>query len=181
MSLSAALYYNRKRNRERRDHFSVAPITARFDGVITTVDSFPSRSGPITFGISVKRTGGSAAGTLFEIGSGTRGVSVTVSGEDVTFTAGGTGDDQASVTVTGALGATDHEYKFVFAINPNEGRINVFGLDGKLLGKAIAVNGDFGGDWADSSNGDVGVSLVDLTLIGSLKVANGYLPAAFLK
>lgn len=75
-------------------------------------------------------------------------------------------------------------HKFVVSINPGIGKVEVY-RSGQLLGFASAVNGNFGGAWADTANGAIGnvqgasnnrvpggsqIALADAQLIGSVDV-----------
>lgn len=46
-------------------------------------------------------------------------------------------------------------HRFVVAINPGIGKVEVY-RGGRLIGFASAVNGSFGGAWADTANGAIG-------------------------
>jgi hypothetical protein len=187
----AAYYYSRRRRKGLYDPASQLFITHRYttsDTNIATATVFPGtvRAAPVTFAFDLIRTG-AANGIVFEFGSTTRGVAVWLNGNDLGVAAGtGTAAPTNGVTLnlTGALPATGARFRFVLAITPGNGRVELW-RNGTLVAQGTASAGSFGGDWADTDNGAVGavqgtvndrvpagqrVALANTTIVGPLEV-----------
>ena len=172
-------YYARKRTRGMRTVISSLAQTANFASGTTgidTGDSFPDRNRPTTLRFRLQRTAATASGDVVTLGSAARRLQVSVTDQDLTANAGGTGDDQASVTVVGALPVQDQVFDVAVWAEPGTGRLAVWG-DGQLRGSDTAVNGNFGGAWADDDpDGTVGASLMNLEIGAGVDVFDGQGP-----
>ncbi|MCI0391685.1 MAG: hypothetical protein MOB07_23315 [Acidobacteria bacterium] len=187
-----AYYYSRRRRKGLLDPASVLFTTHRYTTADTNINTATvfgdaaSRTRPVTFAFALTRSG-VGAGIVFEFGSTTRGVAVWVSGNNVGVAAGtGTATPNNGVTLaaTNALPATGQRFQFVLAINPGDGRVELW-RNGLRVASGQSVAGTFGGEWADTNNGAVGnlqgtvndrvpvgerVALANVAIVGPLKV-----------
>ncbi len=162
---------------------------------INTTAAFVDRNEPVTFRTAIRITGASPTGLVFEFGGATRGAGIGVLGAIIALTAGATGNAHATAVFTNpAAFEVGEEIQLLAAIDPGNGKVRLWGNNGKELARATAVDGSFGGTWAGSDNGSfaaiasgaVAVDLilsnqapVDFEVIEPLSVYNGSLPLHF--
>jgi hypothetical protein len=173
----AIAYYLRKRVRAMRTVVSSMFRTHTFAPGTTGIDTsvFADRSRPVTFQFKLKRTGATASGDIIVLGSASNRFQVSVSDDDLSVIAGGTGSELAAALVSGALPAQDQVFDVSIWAEPGTGRLSVW-VNGQLRGKDTAEAGSFG-QWADEdASGVVGASLVNLELAGLLSACDGQGP-----
>lgn len=128
----------------------------RFDIPTANVPAaqFPIRSTPITFWTSIRVTGASPAGLIFEIGDASTAIAAWVDGNDLSFRAGNSlAADRGLATFTqGTSLPIGLELDLVFAVRPGDGRVRIWG-NGREIARDVAVNGQLPLGWASASNG----------------------------
>lgn len=141
-----------------------------FQDALTNVD------GNVLIGASASDTLDNLIAAInLSAGSGTLYAALTVANDDVSAAAGSgdtmdvtaliPGDGAHSVSLAETVSAGQWNApalrggspasRFVVSVNPGVGTVGLY-RNGLLIGKEIAVNGDFGGAWADTDNGAIG-------------------------
>lgn len=197
----AAAFHARERTRSLRDPAAELFVTHRFalGSIIDEGTVFPSAAAPFTFAVDVRATGPSLNGLVFEIGGATNGTAFLLDNVNgrVAFASGGPRGEDFGATAfwTGfdfAKGTTGPLHRFVGAINPGRGVVNLW-HNGVLVAAAKSVGGAFvlfdanggavgaGEDEITNRPGtDAAVNLADGTLVGPLRVFYRQLPRQML-
>lgn len=150
----ASRFHRRERRRSLAGHpelfqTHLYPIpTAAIDS-----DSFPERESPVTFVTTIRITGATPAGLIFEIGDATTAVAAYVDDDELVFRAGDSAGDAAEATYTYVGGLpVGLELDLEFSARPGDGRVRIWG-EGRELARAEAANGSFPNGWAAASDG----------------------------
>lgn len=116
--------------------------------------SFVEFAEPTTFTTSIRITGATPAGLIFEIGDGTTAIAAWIDDDEITLRAGNSGDDAAIATFTNPTGTLEigREFKLVCAVRPGSGRVRLWSASEEIA-RATAVNGQFPAGWAADSVG----------------------------
>jgi hypothetical protein len=152
----AAAFHARERRKSLYDPAYELSRTHQFavGDVIATAASFPAdRVDEITFATTIKRTDTGSSGLVFEIGSGSLGVAVAVSGDNLIIAAGEAAASDAGVTLTlaDALPGIGVPHRIVVAVRPGLGLVACW-VNGRLLGAKTAVD-DVLTAWTDTDDG----------------------------
>lgn len=168
-------FQRRKRSRGMRTNTSELFRTAHLEeGVLVTADLFPYRTGDVTFAFELSIDDLAApAGDVLMIG-GAVYLSVSISGTDLSFTAGGAGG--VTITAAGVL-STVRNYKIVVAVQAGTGEARLW-VDGRLMARD-GSGGQLASGWADSTSGSYGTGLTDASAVGKLSVFMKQLPRHF--
>jgi len=134
--------------------------TARFttfENPLISADLFPDPLLPITFESRIRRDSAAGSGIVIEVGSVTRGGGIWVDGTSVGVCAGGNAaaNDGADIIVANVLRADGQIVIVTGVVFPGLGLVNLL-INGKLVGAATSVDGDFGPGWRDADFGGIG-------------------------
>lgn len=179
---------NQKRRKSRSGysdnfitHLIHGSVAIGFSPILTDT-ILPSRAGNIMFQtrIRIVANGGVHRGLIFELGGSARGCAAWVGDQTIGLTAGsGTvANDRATATWDfGAELPPGREFQLIFAINTGAARVR-FWDGGNRRADAIAVSGDFNGDYADTDDGSFASALVG-TITPGVPAASQIAPSGF--
>ncbi len=162
------------------------------DAIVLTRVELPELV-PVAFEVLIQRDTVAQAGVVCEFGSVTRGGGIWVDGTQVGACAGGNAaaSDGADILVANVFNADASQVLITAVIHPGTGVINLL-ANGRLVGAAVSVDGDFGVGWRDANDGGVEAlegtisdrfgqtgALTNATLIGEVKAFHNQRPRAF--
>lgn len=120
---------------------------------IATGTIFPDRTKPLTVGVTVKRTGATPTGVIFELGSSTTGLAIWFAAADGKIYAAAGEPAAGGVTLEGTAPPIGQIVRIVFSVIPSSGKARLW-FNGKLV--AAGTGGLFTNGWADGADGAVG-------------------------
>lgn len=151
-----AIYFH---SRERRRSLAGVPElfrTHRFGDIPTAslpAAAFTQRDRLVTFWTSIRVTGATPQGLIFELGDATTAVAAWITDTTINLRAGDAGDDASLATYSQGGGLPDTlELDLVFAVRPGDGRTRIWG-NGREIARQQAVNGQLPNGWAAGSDG----------------------------
>jgi hypothetical protein len=155
----AASFHSRERRRSHLDPSFELHGTHVFTSADNPIDTdvvFPGTLlEPITFALELVRTDPASNGLLFEFGSSSRGIAAAIDGDDLIVGAGSSvADDGVTITAVDALPREDLRHLVVVTAIPGTGLIAAW-VDGQLVGRELAVAGNFNGGWSDDGDGAI--------------------------
>lgn len=155
----AAAFYFRERRKNSFDPTFKLFGTHRFaeaDGSFNPGASFPSLQTPITFRIELRRTAATSNGVIFKTGESSRGLILSLLGDQLTLAAGGgSGTDDGIDGVSSSIINQGVRYTIVVALLPSTGEVKVF-VNGRVVIDLVTVDQNFGVGWTTSGNGSIG-------------------------
>lgn len=172
MTLRETLQYHARERRGSLAGFPELHRTLQHPIPTTPVefDGFPDLTSRFSFRTKIRVTGASPTGLIFELGNATTAIAAFVTATTLVLRAGdAAAADRALATFTPAGGwATSRELDLLFAVQPGEGRVRIYG-DGLELARDQSA-----GDTITAGSFVVGerytiatIGTTDFTLIGA--------------
>lgn len=123
----------------------------------------PRRDQNITIRIRLELTDVNPLGVIFEFGGATTGMALVCNDGLLELHAGDAGDDGVTVAVAAAMPdlTVGRIYDIVTSVRPGTGEARLW-VNGRMMGRATAVNGQLPNGWADAN--DSGIEVIEGTL-----------------